>query len=162
MLDLAEIRARKKAVTLDVPILVDGEWGARYAEAQDRATKAIPGTTEYVEAANELEKMRAEAGEHMVTFKVKGISVDRYERLVRAHPPTPEQRAEAKREGRNLSWSPDTFPAALVAACCVEPKMSGEDAAALWADDEWTKADLDELFQTALGACIWRPPVTLT
>lgn len=161
MLDLDEIRARKKGNTADVTIVLDPEWGVRFADLQSRAAIVASDSDEAVALNVELEALRAEAAEKTATFTFKSISTDRYERLVAVHVPTAEQRADAKRQGGSLAFNPKTFPPALVAACAVEPSMTAVQAINLWEDDEWSKADLEAMFTAALGCCVFRPQVDL-
>lgn len=161
MLDLEEIRGRKKATTANVPVVLDPEWGAEVAALQEQATKLPAGSTTLAEAEKELTELLGQADEKVATFKFRGISTDRYERLVAAHPTTAEQRAAAKRAGSTQAFNPKTFPPALIAACCADPAMTETQAVNLWEDDEWPKAVLEEMFHTALGCCVWRPSVTL-
>lgn len=81
-----------------------------------------------------------------------------YEKLKREHPPTPEQ-AAMRREvlvangvpGTQvplLTYNLDTFPPALIAACCTSHDITVEQAAQSW--DTWTEAECEELFNGVL------------
>jgi hypothetical protein len=79
-----------------------------------------------------------------VTLKYRAIGAKEYDKLVAKHPPKTEQRAEG------ASFNMDTFAPALIAACCVEPEMSREDAQALWDSEDWSRGDLMVLFRNAV------------
>lgn len=67
--------------------------------------------------------------------------------LLDYHAPTDEQREEHP----EMLYNPDTFPAALIAACCVEPVMTYEDAKMVF--DEWSDAEAWSLFDAAWQLC---------
>jgi hypothetical protein len=98
MLSLEEVRKRKTANTRKVTVVLDAEWGAKYAAVEKRVAELIEagvgnvGGAEWAGLNAELERMRDEAPEHTVDLLVRGISNDRYERLLRAHPITADQR----------------------------------------------------------------------
>lgn len=79
-----------------------------------------------------------------VTLKYKAIGAKAYDELVSKHPPTREQRTNGS------SFNIDTFAPALIAACCVEPEMTAEDAKELWQSDDWSRGDLLVLFSQAV------------
>lgn len=70
----------------------------------------------------------------------KSISSKAYDDLQAEHKPTKEQAKDGN------TWNPDTFPAALMAACSVEPVMTYEEAAALWDSPEWSRGELMDMF----------------
>ncbi len=79
-----------------------------------------------------------------VTLKYQAIGSKEYDKLVAKHPPKPEQRADG------ASFNIDTFAPALIAACCLEPEMSKEDAQAIWDSEDWSRGDLMVLFRNAI------------
>jgi hypothetical protein len=175
MLSIEEVRRRKTPVTRMVTIVVDGEWGAKYQQLQVQIARLMEmgmdalGSSEWGQLSDELERMSKEAPEHTVELHVKAISNDRYERILRAHPITAEQRAAAKRAGDNnpRPWNPDTFPPALLSACLVDPetgeRWAGEaDVYELWHDEDngWSTAELAALFDAAIEVCLTRPVVS--
>jgi hypothetical protein len=58
-------------------------------------------------------------------------------------------------------WNDETFPPALVAACCVEPAMDYKQAAEMWTSPQWNAGELDDLFVTAWRTCRQRKAVDL-
>lgn len=86
-----------------------------------------------------------ESGEQTeVTLKYQAIGQREYDKLVAKYPPTPEQRVDG------ASFNIDTFAPALIAACCVEPEMTLDDAKELWDSPEWSRGDVMVLFRNAV------------
>lgn len=79
-----------------------------------------------------------------VTLKYRAIGARDYDKLMAKHPPKTEQRAEGQ------AFNMDTFAPALIAACCVEPEMSKEDAQMIWDSEDWSRGDLMVLFRNAV------------
>lgn len=75
------------------------------------------------------------------------LNGDEYDSLTAAHPPTPKQKSE------NHTWNPDTFPPALISAVSQQPKLSVEQAAALWKHKDWSAGEQATLFSRALEVC---------
>lgn len=91
-----------------------------------------------------LECAKVELEEATVTMTFQAIGRGAYERLMNDHPATEEQ----KIENEDVPYNPDTFPPALIAASCIEPKMEEEDAKEIC--DTWNGAEVTLLFYTAL------------
>lgn len=171
MLSIDEVRKRKTRNTRTVTVVLDAEWGERFAQLEARAVElremgmGAVGGAEWTKLNDELEQMRSEAPEHTIELRLKGISNDRYERILGAHPITPTQRATAKSRGDSpRPWDPDTFPPALLAVCLVddvgEPWATEAEISELWHDDDaWNTADLVALFDAALEVCLTRPVI---
>lgn len=177
----AQARARKTQHTETVKIILNDEWGRKLAQLQERADliqrdvslgRRDTSLIEQLDEVNaEIEAVLEEAKDEVLEVVFVGLSPDRYDRLIRAHPPTKEQRTEAAKEGRTLSWNTETFPQDLVAACWRSPDgWSREDIVELWDsgeeghedDDEapagskWNSSELGALFLGAQGACMSR------
>lgn len=161
MLTFEEAKARKAGTVRKVVFVIDADWAARVAEVEEKATSLFSGaSSDVIEAATaELDQLREEMPEKTMTFTFRGISRDRYDRLIRAHQPTDKQKAEAKAEGNTPAWNDDTFPAALIAACSDTPKMTVEDVKALYEDDAWNVADLAAMLRAAHDATNTRPVI---
>lgn len=96
-----------------------------------------------------------------VTFVFRALGRQDYEALGRIaeYQPTDTQRAEYRRQlmGQGvpardlpiLTHNPETYPPALIAACCISPVMTVEDATSLWNSEKWTQEDCAELFLAA-------------
>lgn len=179
----AQAKAKKTRHVEEVKIILDDAWGKKLGELQQRA-RLIQQDVEFGrgrslveqmdECNAEIEALLAEAEGEVLVVEFIGLHPDRYEKLVKAHPPTKEQRAEAAKQDRTLSWNPVTFNKALVAACWSKPSSwSAEDIFELWdpgvegeeeADDapagaRWNGAELASLFVGAQAACTSRHTV---
>jgi hypothetical protein len=177
----AQARARKTRHRETVRIILDSEWGERLGKLQielamlERQGRERPGDTSLlpdIERVTEgIEEMMADADQQILTVEFIGLAVDRYERMVRAHPPTVDQRKQGAREGQQMAFNPDTFPQDLVAACWVKPSSwTREDILELWdageegseddddapAGSKWNSGELADLFRGAQTACLSR------
>lgn len=108
--------------------------------------------------ASVLDKLKnKKKRQQAVTVEVNGeqlelifeaISYKDLDALQAKHPPTQQQRVDGAAFNRN------TFPAALVAACSVDPKISESDARDIWASDDWSTGELNTLFNTVSDLCM--------
>lgn len=162
----ADFKARKTARTVAVTIVVNDEWGRDVNELQasitrverDAGSVGPAGTAarqELDELQEQLDKLLAGKDDNTATFRFKGLSPDRYERLINSSPPTKEQRTLAAAQGGFAPlWNPERFMPALVHACMVEPDdWTLEDVEDLFESDEWNRAEVNALFTAALSAC---------
>lgn len=69
-----------------------------------------------------------------VDFTVQALPRSEYRTLLDDHPPVKD----------GADWNADTFPPALVAACCVDPVMTLEQAQQMW--EEWEAGEVSRLF----------------
>lgn len=116
----------------------DAEIAARLAEQEARYKEAVDAATE-----------------RSVKFVFRSIGRKSFENILRAHPPTEEQKKQAEDRGEDpndLDWNPDTFPPALVAATLVEPDLTEEQVNEIFTSDDWSAAELSTLYQTAQEA----------
>lgn len=160
---LDHLLSRKKPVTRTVWVCLDPELAERHEElrkARDVAALRAGARADdsdaqarlwEAEAALERAQAELDEGDVMVSFTFRSIGRAAYDALVNAHPPTPAQRAQAKSLGQDTNINLETFPPALVAACLVEPKLSVDEAQALWRDDNWNQAELTKLFNGAFA-----------
>jgi hypothetical protein len=159
---IAEIRQAKKPMEKTVDIFMDPNVAARAWDlaVQMNALKQAPNKTGkgLAEKANaqKVEELQAEidaviASAEVVTFHFRGIGRKRYEDLIRANPPTDEEKKEWREGGNQGTPLSNAFYAALVAATCVEPEMSFDDAQALL--DEWSQNDVETLVTAAVAVC---------
>lgn len=73
-----------------------------------------------------------------------------YDALLLAHTPTDKQVADAEAQGGQAAgYNIDTFPAALVSATAVEPKMTEAEVSGLFED--WTSGEVAKTWVAALG-----------
>lgn len=177
-LTAAQAKARKQRMTEEVKIPLDPQWARRLGEAQIRLrqvtaqAEARPSDTSLLDemnaAAEEVEQLMSEADDNVLTVTFVGLPGETYERFVRMFPPTKEQRAQAAKDGRNVTFNEDTFPLAIVQRCWKAPRegWSDEDIAELFnpgedghEDDDdapagarWNSAELSALFYGAQAA----------
>ena len=69
-------------------------------------------------------------------IRIRALPRKQYRELLEDNPPA-EDDTEAE-------WNPDTFPPALIAASCIDPVFTLEQAQQLW--DEWEAAEAAPLF----------------
>jgi len=149
---LDEIRAAKKPVTKRVTIQLDGEVAGilndlredleaakRYdtlSNSQDTAPAAQRALDEAIEASKDTQAV----------FEFRSIGRFEYDKIVSK--PTNRPTAQQKKEG--LDFNPDTFPAEIVSASCVDPVIPLDDAREIFSDPNWNAAELQRLFYCAL------------
>lgn len=93
-----------------------------------------------------------------IVLTFRALTRRRWNDLVDEHPPT-EAQIRTNRElqlkrgtplGRmaDVPWNKDTFPAALMAECSLEPAITAEEAAEVWDPEnpDWNDAELEQLF----------------
>jgi hypothetical protein len=76
-----------------------------------------------------------------------GLSPTEYDKLLAAHPATALQRE------KGYTYNEDTFAPAIIAAVSTAPKMTVEQATALWTNEDYSSGERRELFLQALDAC---------
>lgn len=110
-------------------ILLRQDLAARHeqldAETLEPSSGALADAPERVAKIEALAALEAEIEAARVTFRFKSIGYLRWQNLIRAHPPTRQQRTEL---GNAIDHNPETFPAAAMAACCFEPPDATVDA----------------------------------
>lgn len=114
------------------------------------------------QAQDELDALLDAARADSVTFLFRDIGKKKLDNLIAAHPPTDEQKQLWKDEGNPgvLGYNLETFPAALIAACAVDPVLTEEEAQVIC--DEWGGGDIEALFYGALAACRERTSIPLS
>lgn len=126
-------------------ILSDSEM-----EAHDRALRAYErliltkgaAEADIDKAKAELDLAREALDEVTVSMTFRSIGRKAYDGLVSEHPPTDEQK------DLDYTYNPETFSPALIAAACVEPRMTLEEATEIF--DTWNGPEVTELFFTAV------------
>ena len=92
-------------------------------------------------------EVSVQIGGETMTLLFKAISAREYDNLLSEHPPTPKQKLEG------LSYNPDTFSPALIAAVCHEPNLTEDEAKAIWESEDWSRGELMTLFGNAIDIC---------
>jgi len=149
---IADLRAKKKPVVREVTLQLDGQVSLEIAALRTAHVNAV----EYDKRSNEpdtalaieeqIDALVLASKDTEYTFVFQSIGRPNYDKLVDKHKPTKEQ----KREGQTFNG--ETFPPALVAASCIDPEMTVEEASDMFADPDWNGAELARLFQSAVDA----------
>ena len=92
-------------------------------------------------------KLTLNLGDSEVYMRFEAISSAQYDALVAEHPPTKKQREAG------ASYNPDTFAPALISQCSLEPKLTLEDATALYTAKSWAGGEITDLFLTCVRLC---------
>lgn len=82
-----------------------------------------------------------------VALTFRALAGSRYDELVAKHPPRPED----KKQG--FFYNPDSFGPALIAATCIEPDLTEEDAIEIWESDDWNRGERMILLMAAIEVC---------
>lgn len=130
---LDHLRSRKKQVYLDVPIPDDGQYLTARDEAraefmrldlQSRmgrsgSGKMPDGLADQVdEARTRLQEAEEALKPHLIWFRATSLPPKDYDKLVSDHPPTDEQRKQAKKDGITaLAYNTETFLLELIVRC---------------------------------------------
>jgi len=147
---ISDIMAKKKAVTKEVAIQMDGEIANQIAQLRQLHTSArdadrLSNDTDKAPGIQEqIDELIVKSEKTVVIFKFRSIGRPRYDELVMAHKPTKDQ----KKEGSD--FNPETFPPVLVAESCVDPEISLEQAIVMFGSEDWNGAELRALFFGAL------------
>lgn len=151
MVDIDEVIASAKLPEKTLPLVLRGDLQAEWedlerqlkeAEEADDAP-ALAGNAAAREISERMEKLERSMREHEIVFRFRGLSSKRYSDLMLEH-----KAAEDDPDAIDgLNWN--TYPAALIAACSVDPKMTFEKAEELC--DTVTHRQWDDLFATALA-----------
>jgi hypothetical protein len=170
-LDFEEVQRRKLPATDECQIILDpvAAKAVSVAEAARDAAKSMATLLdnnelngELLDAEEGLREAQESATEAAVTFRFRAIGRVELDHLMGEHPPTKEQTTTARREGKGAPmWDGDTFPPALIAACCVEPAIDDKQAAEMWTSPQWNAGELDALFMCAWLLCRQRKVVDL-
>lgn len=161
---MEEIRRLKKPNTRKVAILLDSALSHQMDDVASeierlKRTKSMrsgldnPTQKQIDELEEKLIELEEEAAGLTVEFTFQDLGRKRYDALVTDNPATDEDQEAWKRMGGEgkLAYNLESFPPALISACAISPKISLEEAKAIF--DEWSEGDLEMLFTTALLAC---------
>lgn len=125
--DITTVLSLMKPKKKTVRICLDGELldkldrlhaQMQEAKVEDSGLNRMPLAPQLARAYEELRK-QAVAAE--VEFVFVAIGRRAWSDLMLAHPPTDEQKQQAKDGGFDLQFDPEAFPMAAIAASCVEP-----------------------------------------
>lgn len=170
---LDHLRSRKNPSYRRISISFDSSFESNRDEVRSRVTQLElrprvgrqldPGEQiELSSLKDELEEAERLLQENSATFHVTSLGPTRYEELTSEHPPTPEQRKEAKRDGNILAWNQDTFPYALLAEAAhyvYVDEDTGEERLEVLGEefvkemregDQWSQGEIMQLVQIAV------------
>lgn len=171
---LDHLRSRKKPVSKRVPIALDTDIADAYYDTKERAMAArgkadsrpadVKAQLRAEELEEETEARLQELHTNSAWFLCRSVGVNAYEDLLAAHVPTEEQRKRARKDGQGeLGWNPDTFPPAILVACCsyvatpetpdapetLEP-LTEEFVKELFESPDWNQAEVMGLVMGAI------------
>ena len=112
---------------------------AELATAMAQTRTSLADGAGVQELAERVERLEAQIAATRVTIILRGLTQNRFRALVGAHPADGEP------------FDRDTFPAALIAACVVDPPMTPQEALEL--GTILTDGQFDQLFSAAWAAC---------
>lgn len=159
---------KKQPLERKVTIALSQEALDAYDEASDSLERAklLDEPTEALEEA--LKAARGTLAEESVVLTFRSIGRKAYDSLVDTYPPTAEQIREFQEDNPDREGNPgkgkppydiDHFAPALVAASCVDPRMTIEEVDELFA--EWNAVEVAELWVAALEVNTQRRVVSL-
>lgn len=119
-----------------------------------RSTDDLEVATQLRQLEKEQEVAKAAVRDAGIEVVMRSIGRDAWEKLKRAYPPTDQQVAEFKERGgqSRLEYNFETFPVPAIAASCVQPGMTVEQAQQLWDSPQWNEAECARLFEMAMSA----------
>lgn len=142
--------AAKKPRQLSVGLVADDDLGTAVEEAE-LAVRKLAGRRGASAARDQLEQAQVALDAATIWFTFQSLGVRAFEALVAEHPPTAEQIAAAAEAGApRPDWNDQTFGGALIAASCISPRITPEQAHELLGDPAWNVAEVGALVATAL------------
>lgn len=88
-----------------------------------------------------------DGAEYEMTVRIRAIGSTEYDKLVASNPPNRTQR------DRGDTWNIDTFAPDLIAACCIEPKLTLEEATEIYTSPDWAAGEIGALFYGCQKIC---------
>lgn len=147
----ADVRKMARRTERTVEVCLDGSLSAEVEDLERQVARHRgwkPGSLSEADPRAELreriEELREQQRESVYTFRFRSLSARAYSDLLAQHPPREQDRTE------RLRFNTETFPVALIAACCVDPEMTVEEAGDLL--DEVSAGTRDALFAAAWAA----------
>jgi hypothetical protein len=140
--DVDALIATAAPLTAEVEVCGRGDLVERHNQlvrdlhaAEQAGGTSISGNPEVRRLAEEIVQVEDEQAASRVRFKFKSLSRQAWNDLLAQHPP---------HKGENLGFHDATFVPAAVAACCMHPGLTVEQATALRASlpgGEWDKIE---------------------
>lgn len=142
----------KQRLERTVKVYLDQDAVDEYESAL-RGVETAP-TDRKAAADQRLAEAQAKLDETTVTLRFQQIGRKTYDALLREHPPR-----DNDPDDKDAPYHSETFAPALVAASCVEPKMTEEQVVELF--EEWNTSELMDLFMAAMEVNTQRRVVNL-
>lgn len=150
-LSFGDIKARARPRQTEVRLCLAGDLAAQADRLADEieaaSNRAAPTSLAEVDPrralAAELETVHEAMRASEVVLRFQALGRTAYSDLLVAHPPRPGVAEDG-------SWNNDTYPNALIAACCIEPVMTVEEVEEL--NELLNHRQRNELFNAAWGA----------
>lgn len=152
MSDIKDILAKITPVKAEARICLDGDLYLQRDRVRERLdaldgweASALSDTDPRVHLRDELAAIEQRMRDAQVTFVFTAIGDRASSDLLAAHPSPKDDKGADK-----YAWNPQTYPVALVAAACVDPKMTVADVEALF--DRCNLDQRNTLFGAAFAA----------
>lgn len=100
--------------------------------------------------AKKIEALQKEAEEATYEFSFEAIGQRKWNDLMAKNPPTPDQKKIAKQTGDRVDFDVIEFPIKAIAASCVSPELSEENARRLY--ERWNFSQWNTLWMACLEA----------
>lgn len=146
---------KKQPLERTIRIPLDDAAVVAFQDASEALGRVQMVKGDETEAQAAFDAAKAALDAETVELRFRSIGRKRYEELVRAHPPTDEQ----KTENADAPYDIETFSAALIAASCIEPVMTEAEVSEL--SETWNVAEFMQLWVAALEVNTQRRVVEL-
>ena len=168
MADVDDVLGAHRPVTRSVRVIVDGGILAeldRLEAALESAVDTDRRLNRKAEApaiAEQIRVLHQQGNDSAVTFTFQSVGRKLWSDLQASHPPTQDQIDESSsRDEQPPDWNPETFPAAAIAASCVDPDGMTVVKAQRIVDD-WSMAQVNQVWQGCLSANIGAADIPFT
>lgn len=147
----ADVKKMTRRTERTVEVCLDGALSAEVEHAERELARlgrweptTLSESDPRAELRERLDRLRAEQRESVHEFRFRALSARDYSDLLSQHRPREEDKADG------LRFNVETFPTALIAACCVDPEMTEDEAGELL--EELSSGQRDQLFAAAWAA----------
>lgn len=147
-MDIVEILAKARAPERTVALCLDADLAAEHdalnrqlLDAQHAGAVTMGDTGKAVGLAQRIRDIEEQMSDSQATFRMRGLSAFKRDEWLTAHP---------GREGKGEAFNVVTGPPALIAAACIDPIMTVEQAVALC--EQLGLGQTDVLFNAAWEA----------
>lgn len=142
----ADATAEVKTVAVCFNRRLHNQWQEAVGRL-DEAQRNGQDTQELAQLVVDLSE-QVEADKRAHTFCFETVRYSTWRELVEEHEPTEKQREL----DQYAEFNPDTFPPAAIAAACVDPELTEDDA--VWLREHLPRVEFDRLFSAALTVSV--------